>query len=246
MTHTLSGSGAINGTGNDLDNRITGNSGNNVLSGGGGNDSLDGGAGRDRLFGGEGHDSYWVDQITDTVVEQAAQGIDTVYSSVSWVLGAHLENLVLLGSGPLTGLGNGLDNTISGNSGNNILDGGDGGRDLLTGGAGADQFRFSSRPLAFSADGADLITDFNPSENDRIRIHRSAFGITASRATISTVVSSDAVAAALESSVLFVYDSSNGLLHWNQNAAAVGVGDSGVLAVLANRPSLTASHFTLV
>ena len=242
----LSGSNAINGTGNDLDNRITGNNGNNVLSGGGGNDSLDGGAGRDRLIGSEGDDSYWVDQITDTVVEQAAQGIDTVFSSFSWVLGAHLENLVLLGSGPLTGLGNSLDNTIIGNSGSNILDGGDGGRDVLTGGAGADQFRFSSRPHDFSAGAGDVITDFNPSENDRIRIHRSAFGITASRATISTVVSSDAVGAALESSVLFVYDTSKGQLHWNQNGVGVGAGDGGVLAVLTNRPSLTPSQFTLV
>ncbi|TMJ15229.1 MAG: calcium-binding protein, partial [Alphaproteobacteria bacterium] len=40
---TLTGSAAINGTGNALDNIITGNSGNNVLIGGAGADTLDGG-----------------------------------------------------------------------------------------------------------------------------------------------------------------------------------------------------------
>ena len=45
-----------NGTGNELDNRITGNAGSNFLSGGDGNDTLDGGAGNDILLGGGGND----------------------------------------------------------------------------------------------------------------------------------------------------------------------------------------------
>jgi hypothetical protein len=43
----LSGSSAINGTGNSLDNIISGNSGNNIINGGAGNDTLTGGAGAD-------------------------------------------------------------------------------------------------------------------------------------------------------------------------------------------------------
>ncbi|MCX6178336.1 MAG: M10 family metallopeptidase C-terminal domain-containing protein [Chlorobiales bacterium] len=54
---TLTGSTAINGTGNELDNIITGNSGNNILSGGAGNDSLFGDAGNDILIGGAGADT---------------------------------------------------------------------------------------------------------------------------------------------------------------------------------------------
>ena len=179
-------------------------------------------------------------------VEQADQGSDTVISSVSWVLGNHLEHLTLSGTGPLSGLGNALDNRIIGNSGANILDGGAAGTDLLTGGAGADQFRFSSLPLLFSSAAADRITDFNPSELDRIRIHRSPFSITATSASLTSVSGSEAVATALLSSSLFVYDTSSGELHWNQNAAEPGAGSGGVLAVLDNRASLTAAQFTLV
>jgi len=46
---TLTGSGAVNGTGNAGVNIITGNSGNNVITGLGGADALDGGAGLDTL-----------------------------------------------------------------------------------------------------------------------------------------------------------------------------------------------------
>jgi Ca2+-binding RTX toxin-like protein len=53
----LSGTAALNGTGNALDNVLTGNSGNNTLSGLDGNDLLDGKAGKDKLLGGQGADT---------------------------------------------------------------------------------------------------------------------------------------------------------------------------------------------
>ncbi|MFN6340172.1 MAG: choice-of-anchor L domain-containing protein [Cyanobacteriota bacterium] len=53
---TLTGTAAINGTGNNNANTLTGNSANNVLSGGAGNDLLVGGAGADTLVGGTGAD----------------------------------------------------------------------------------------------------------------------------------------------------------------------------------------------
>jgi Ca2+-binding RTX toxin-like protein len=56
---TLTGAGAINGTGNSLRNTLIGNSGENVLTGGGGNDTLAGGLGNDtyRVNRGEGLDT---------------------------------------------------------------------------------------------------------------------------------------------------------------------------------------------
>jgi Ca2+-binding RTX toxin-like protein len=54
----LTGTTAINGTGNTLDNVLTGNSVSNTLTGAAGNDTLDGGAGADTLAGGTGNDTY--------------------------------------------------------------------------------------------------------------------------------------------------------------------------------------------
>ena len=54
----MTGSTAINGTGNSLANALTGNSGNNVLTGADGNDVLNGAGGNDTLNGGAGADSF--------------------------------------------------------------------------------------------------------------------------------------------------------------------------------------------
>lgn len=53
---TLSGSAAINATGNGLANALVGNSAANILRGGNGNDTLVGGGGADTLYGDAGND----------------------------------------------------------------------------------------------------------------------------------------------------------------------------------------------
>ena len=161
---TLTGTAAINGTGNTLSNTLTANgaanvltglggsdtllglAGNDTLHGGDGDDSLDGGAGIDSLAGGAGNDTYVVDVATDVIVEAADEGIDTVQSAVTLTLGANFENLVLLGTAALNGTGNAVDNTLTGNSAANSLSGlagndmlqGLGGNDTLLGGDGDD------------------------------------------------------------------------------------------------------------
>ena len=116
-----------------------GTSGTDTLVGRGGNDILNGGAGADTMQGGAGNDTYLVDNVGDVVAENASEGTDLVQSSVSFTLGANVDNLTLTGSGNINGTGNGDANVITGNSGNNTLDGG-AGADTLTGGDGDDTY----------------------------------------------------------------------------------------------------------
>ena len=130
----LTGAAIIDGTGNELNNRIAGNENNNVLNGG---------AGVDTLAGGRGNDTYVVDSVTDTLIENPDEGIDTVASSVTFTLGANIENLTLTGGIAINGTGNGANNVLTGNAANNILDGG-AGVDSLIGGAGDDTYVIDS------------------------------------------------------------------------------------------------------
>uniref|UniRef100_A4XQ74 Hemolysin-type calcium-binding region n=1 Tax=Ectopseudomonas mendocina (strain ymp) TaxID=399739 RepID=A4XQ74_ECTM1 len=127
---TLLGKAALNGTGNELSNLLIGNDGNNIL---------DGGTGADRMEGGKGNDTYIVDHEDDVVVENDKEGIDTVKASVTYTLGANVENLILTGSGDIDGSGNELNNAITGNDKDNRLDGG-AGVDKLAGGKGNDTY----------------------------------------------------------------------------------------------------------
>jgi Ca2+-binding RTX toxin-like protein len=80
MSHqlTLTGSAAINGTGNDLDNIITGNSGANWLWGAGGNDTINGGAGNDVIVGGAGNDTLTGGAGIDTFTFTPGSGDDVI------------------------------------------------------------------------------------------------------------------------------------------------------------------------
>jgi Ca2+-binding RTX toxin-like protein len=127
----LTGSAAINGTGNDADNVLTGNSAANVLTGLGGNDTYVIGAG-------------------DTVVEAAGRGTDTVISTVSHSLAANVENLTLVGFSAISGTGNALDNVLNGllNLGGNVL----------TGGAGNDTYIIGAGDTVVEASGGGTDT----------------------------------------------------------------------------------------
>jgi trimeric autotransporter adhesin len=141
----LLGSADLQGFGNALANMLYGNSGNN---------SLDGGAGADTMTGGLGNDTYVVDNGGDMVIENANEGTDTVFASAHFVLPANVENLTLQGGADLQGYGNSLANKLTGNSGNNLLDG-RGGADTMTGGLGNDVYYVDS--------GVDAVVE-NPNE----------------------------------------------------------------------------------
>ena len=183
------GNDALDGGANaDL---LFGEEGNDVLYGGGGfvTDILVGGTGEDVLdgsaslssgqnrnegdydlmYGGTENDTYHVDTPYDLTFEteiDGGGGTDTVIADITgagYYLYAAVENLVLQGNTPF-GVGNDLDNVLTGSAlanwllggaGNDTLNGKAGG-DVLFGETGADTFVFER------GTGGDVIGDFTP------------------------------------------------------------------------------------
>lgn len=258
---TLTGTTAINGTGNAGNNTLTGNSANNTLDGGTGNDTLKGGAG---------NDIYLVDSVRDVVIENANEGQDTIQSAVNNTLTDNVENLTLTGTANINGTGNALDNVITGNSGNNLLKGmngndlllggkgndvlvGGAGNDQLTGGGGADQFLFGSGAVfAQTQFGADTITDFLKG-TDKLVLSKLSFNVLTSAvggnllatefATINTTTNELTLAGA--STAKMVYNAGTGNLFYNQNLATSGLGTGGIFASLTGTPNLGINDFLI-
>jgi Ca2+-binding RTX toxin-like protein len=108
---TLNGNGGNDNIYGDSGNdSLIGGAGLDFMYGGEGNDTLNAtGEGNDNLFGGIGNDVYQVSRTTDSIIEGSNQGIDTVQSSVTYILNqANVENLVLTGATNINGTGNSL------------------------------------------------------------------------------------------------------------------------------------------
>jgi Ca2+-binding RTX toxin-like protein len=152
-----------------------------IMVGGSGNDTIYGDSGRgdyDLMHGNVGNDSFYVDTPADLVFEQVGEGNDTVYADIigaGYYLYDNIENLVLAGNTPF-GVGNALDNSLTGNAGGNWLLGGAGndrlngmaGGDVLFGEGGSDIFIFAR------GTGGDVVGDFVRGQD---RIDVSAFGL---------------------------------------------------------------------
>jgi Ca2+-binding RTX toxin-like protein len=78
---TLTGTTAINATGNSLNNTLTGNSAANTLNGGIGNDTMIGGGGADTLTGGTGADTFDYNATSETGVGVGLRDIITDFVS---------------------------------------------------------------------------------------------------------------------------------------------------------------------
>ncbi len=171
-TYVMTGSDAINVTGNfrytdyfgnDADNIFIDTEGdtnesfyayggNDTVFANSGNNILDGGAGLDTMNGGDGNDTYYVDTTADIINEDVDNGYDFVVATDNYTLSANLEELLLDGSDSIDGTGNDLDNIITGNESENIIDGGAGddvidgreGEDVMIGGTGNDTFTVDS------------------------------------------------------------------------------------------------------
>lgn len=181
IENAIGGAGNDTLLGNQAMNHLSGGAGRDVLDGRAGNDVLDGGAGADSMRGGTGHDLYVVDDPGDIVLELFGEGTDTLSggSAAPLMLPDWVE-VLQLGAGGSTGIGNGLANLLAGNAAGNRLEGrggddvleGRGGADTLVGGAGGDIF------LIRRGDGFDLIQDFAPGAD---LLALTGFGLTASQ-----------------------------------------------------------------
>jgi Ca2+-binding RTX toxin-like protein len=142
---------------------IFGYGGADTLIGGDGNDVLLGGPGVDTMIGGAGDDIYEVTEPGDVVVENAGEGIDTVFSYLgAYTLGANFETLRLVGPGSSAGYGNALDNTLVGNAGGNTLVGA-AGNDTMIGGAGNDAYEVTEAGdvvIEYANEGSDIVFSY--------------------------------------------------------------------------------------
>lgn len=137
----------------DGDDILVGSNQTDVINGNTGNDQLSGGEGIDLLRGGRGNDTLQGDGGNDVIN------------------GNRDDDLIIGGDGDdLLRGGKGRD-SLEGSAGNDILIG-DLEADLLTGGLGSDRFILGANPAELQLDAAqaDIITDFNSSESDKIII----------------------------------------------------------------------------
>ncbi len=100
--------------GDDSDNVLMGEKGNDTILGGGGNDTIDGGAGRDAVSFKDSSASVTVKLLSDEARESGEDFGEASGNGTDKLL--NIENVI----------GSDFDDTISGNVGNNTLDGGAG------------------------------------------------------------------------------------------------------------------------
>ena len=214
---TLTGTSAIDGTGNSLSNLIIGNMAANTLNGG---------TGADILVGGLSNDAYTVDNVGDIITEYLDEGVDKVNTSVSYTLPAHVENLTLTGTAAIHGTGNDLANIIVGNTANNQLNGeagndtinGGAGNNTLTGGTGKDYFQFKTADH-ITAGRIDTITDFSVID-DTIKLDKTVFTVFTNPVP-SPIAAGQLIigSQALDSNDFIIYNSGTGALLYDADGS---------------------------
>lgn len=276
------GSDGMMGNGSEY---LYGLGGNDRLYSGGGNDTLDGGSGNDTMLGGAGSDTYIVDALDDVVSESVlgagTTDSDTVVVQIAgtqtWSLGgtagglsnkkvfSSIENLSLgdaASTSAQNGVGNDMNNTLTGNAGANklyglagddsltggagkdLLDGGSGndtlasgvGADTLAGGTGNDRFVFNTAAEAGLGAARDVVKDFAAGDLVDLRAI-DADGFTFNDQAF-TFIGSAAFSSANATGQLRY---AAGVLYGSTDADA----QAEFEIAFANKPSLTVSDFLL-
>jgi serralysin len=224
-----------------IENAI-GGSGNDTLYGNPVANTLNGGMGNDTMSGGAGNDKYVINSGADAVKENAAQGIDTILSTISYSLGnvANVENLTLTGNAAINATGNSLKNTLTGNMAINTLNGGAGndilnglsgndkliggtgndtlngglGNDVLTGDKGKDIFQLAN--ALSTSNNIDRITDF-VSADDTIQLENKVFTALNKAGVLAADMfrSGAGISTAADANDYLLYNSTDGKLYYD-------------------------------
>ncbi|WP_052418196.1 calcium-binding protein [Pseudooceanicola atlanticus] len=215
---------------------VRGNSGNNEFFG-------SAFAATQTFLGMDGDDTYTIlrprylsNREGATIIEGYDAGHDTVRSGYSYALTAHVEDLVLLKQITANGIGNGLDNVLSGSGGNNTLIGREG-NDTLVGNGGADTFVFDR---ALGPNNQDYVADFTTGE-DKILLHSNVFAALSSGQLAESEFHLGAAAADADDHVL--YDMSTGTLRYD--ADGTGAGSAEIVATFGVNTVLTVDDFLI-
>ncbi|MEG3845747.1 calcium-binding protein [Microcoleus sp. herbarium19] len=270
----LAGDDTINGL--DGNDNINGGDGIDILNGNNGNDTLNGGAGNDVINGGAGIDLVRVNAVGSNIIltntSVTGEGVDSLngienaelfvfqsnnipgnIDASAFTLGSVTldggvgGNVLIGGSGNDFLDGEGANDTLTGGSGNDTLTGGSG-NDLLTGGAGADRFLYATNRAFNTNDlGVDTVTSFSVG-SDKIVLSKTTF------TALESSVGGSLIASDFESVDSFgdIQFNSNeivyhrGLLIYNQNGTAGGLGTGGVIADFVGDPNISAVDFLVV
>ena len=96
----------------------------------------------------------------------------------------------------------------------------------------------------YGSEYADLITNFNPKENDKLQIDLSSFDGAVGKLKIAK--KSKKVARLAKKDIDFIYDQQAGYLYYNENGKQPGFGDGGIFAILEGKPKAGLGNFDFV
>ena len=235
----LTGTAAINGTGNALNNILYANNAGNILDGGAGIDTVS------YQYGIASGSTTGVKVDLGITITQntLGSGIDRLWN---------IENLT----------GSNYDDTLIGNAGNNTLNGGSGadylnggkasdvligglGNDTLTGGDGIDYFVFNTALNATT--NKDTITDFNITD-DTIRLENgimTGLGLTAG-ALAAGAFHSGIINTATQVDDRIIYNTSTGGLFYDADGTGASAAVQIAIIGTNNHAALTNADFVVI
>lgn len=178
---------------------LTGDGGNNVIDGGAGDDHLDGGAGIDTLSYASATSGVTVSLAVATPQNTGGAGTDTI---------ANFENLT----------GSAYADTLTGNNGDNVIDGG-AGADHMIGGIGNDTY--------YVDDAGDVVTE-NPGEGtDEVRTTLASYTLPVNVENLTGIGTTFQTLRGNSADNVITTGAGGGLVNFTDGGNDTGIGGSG-------------------